>query len=151
MADDMNVEQGMRISREASYKLEIPEGPRTIKEGEMTREWAIKLLKDLGAIQEVTIIPVIVHCGFLEPFVVEMNSLDNSVGFLRNRIAEKQYVKTFDEAVLFVVGEGVHMFTDHTQLLDEHTIGEVCNVRVFENARCCPFYTTSGLCVAASI
>ena len=105
---------------------------------------AIKLLKELGSIQGVTIIPVVVHFGFLEPFVVEMNSLDNSVWFLRNRIAEKQYVQTSDEAVLFVVGD--NMLADHKPLLDEHTIGEACNVAVFENSRCCSFYTTSGLC-----
>ena len=40
----------------------------------------------------------------------------------------------------------VCLLITYKQLLDEDTIEGVCNVRVFENAHCCPFYTTSGLC-----
>ena len=50
-----NKEQGFRI-----LGAGIPDG-RTIKEGDMTLELAIKMLKDLGAIKEVTIIPVVVR------------------------------------------------------------------------------------------
>ena len=135
-----NKEQGFRI-----LGASIPDG-RTIKEGDMTLELAIKMLKDLGAIKEVTIIPVVVHFPQGESFVVEMDTLDSSVWFLRNRIAE-MCAQISGEAVLFVVGE--NMFSDHEQLLDDRTIEEPCNVMVFENARSCLFYIPAG--VAASI
>jgi hypothetical protein len=142
-ADIMNQEeQGFRI-----LEAGIPDG-RTIKEGDMTLKLAIQMLEDLGAIQKVTIIPVVVRIPHRETFVVEMNTLDSSVWFLRNRIAE-MCVHFSEESLLFVVGENI--FSDHEQLLDGRTIEGPCNAMVFENTRSCLFYTISECCVAASI
>ena len=103
-ADIMNQEeQGFRI-----LEAGIPDG-RTIKEGDMTLKLAIRMLEDLGAIQKVTIIRVVVRIPHRETFVVD-NEHTGQLGLVLeiNRIAcEKTCVPRNEGPLLPVPGDGV--------------------------------------------